>query len=119
MLAFVFGRAHCAPHGVVETAELALGAGVHVAHAADYAVRLIVEIKRVGDEFFEIDLGRPIGTAVAVASSVTTTVTPAFSTWSAVVGAAIARATASAFTRRTLPSAFIFRLRFCHRNPLS
>ena len=37
VLPLAFGRAHGAPHGAVQAAQLALGAGIHVAHAADNA----------------------------------------------------------------------------------
>ena len=47
VLAFGFDGAAGAADGVVEAAELALGAGVHVAHAAHNTVSLIVEIEAV------------------------------------------------------------------------
>jgi len=57
VLAVAFGGSHGTADGVVEAAQLALGAGIHVAHAGYDGVRLIVEIEAVGDQFFELDLG--------------------------------------------------------------
>ena len=74
LLALVFGRADGAAHGVVQTPELALGSGVHVAHAANHAVRLIVEIQRIGDQLVEIDVGRALETSpIATASTIVST----------------------------------------------
>ena len=63
VLALVFRRTHGAADGAVKPAQLALGSGIHVAHAADDAVRLVVQIQTVGDQLLEIDFGRTIGTA--------------------------------------------------------
>ncbi len=63
VLALAFGRAHGAPHGAVQAPQLALGAGVHVAHAADDAVRLVIQIEAVRHEFFQLDFGRSLGTS--------------------------------------------------------
>ena len=62
------GGAIGAAHGVVKAPQLALGAGIHVAHAADDAVRLVVEIQAVGDQLLELDLGRTFE-AVAIAAA--------------------------------------------------
>ena len=58
VLPFAFRRADGAAYGVVETPQLALGARIHVAHAHDDDVGLIVEIEAVGDQLFEFDVGR-------------------------------------------------------------
>src|ERR1700733_3647709 len=78
LLPFVLRRADGAANRIVETAQLALGAGIHVAHAADYAVRLIVEVQRIGDQFLDIDFRRAFETApVATAAPVVTPLAPA------------------------------------------
>ena len=50
-------------HGVIETPQLAARAGIHVAHAADDAVRLVIQVQAVGDELVEIDFERTFRTA--------------------------------------------------------
>jgi hypothetical protein len=75
-----------AADSVVETPQLALCAGVHVTHAGNDRVRLIVEIKTVADQFFEIDFSRTFETAVAR------------STITAAIGAIVTKTAALAFT---------------------
>src|SRR5580700_3121901 len=67
MLALAFGGARGTPDGIVEPAKLALGSGVHVAHAAHHDVGLIIQIEAVGDQLLDIDFGRSFGTPVAIA----------------------------------------------------
>src|SRR5580693_1520112 len=67
MLALAFGGARGAPHGIVEPAKLALGSGVHVAHAAHHDVGLIIQIEAIGDQLLDIDFGRAFGTPVTIA----------------------------------------------------
>src|SRR5579883_2236964 len=75
VLAFTFRRADGTPHRAVEAAQLALGAGIHVAHAAHDRVRLIIQVEAVADELFELDFGRTFGTsAVEAARSAISTV---------------------------------------------
>jgi hypothetical protein len=50
MLPFGFRRAHRSPHRVVQTPQLALGAAVHITHADDYGVGLIVQVQAVGNQ---------------------------------------------------------------------
>src|SRR6202043_2439474 len=61
------GCADGAPHGAIQPPQLALGAGIHVAHAADDAVRLIVQIEAVGHELLELDFGRTFRAAAVAA----------------------------------------------------
>ena len=64
VLAFVFRGAGGAAHGVIKAAQLAARAGIHIAHAADDDVGLVVEVEAVGDQLVEIDLGRTVEAAV-------------------------------------------------------
>src|SRR5579864_9382274 len=92
VLALIFGRPVSTAHGVVQPPQLALGGGVHIAHAADDAVRLIVQIEAVADQLLQIDLGRTFETGAAIVATVTTAVIPAaFPTRPALVPAALAR----------------------------
>jgi hypothetical protein len=135
MLALALGRADSTADRVVKTPELALGAGIHIAHAADNAVGLVVQVQAIGDQFFQLDFGegieaRTVAIAATAGTPVATTVTaalttistgpatatgstarPAFATGSATTGR-------TAFTRRAIPriAALLlrFRLFFCH-----
>src|SRR5438094_503828 len=69
MLALTLGSANRAPHCVIEPAQLALGAGIHVAHASHHGVRLIVEIQAVGNQFFQLDLRRHLKRSAAAGTS--------------------------------------------------
>src|SRR5437867_757676 len=60
MLALVLRGSIGATYGIVQPPQLAFGARVHVAHAADHAVRLVVEIEAVGDELLQLDLRRAL-----------------------------------------------------------
>ncbi len=71
VLAFGFRSAGGAAHRVVEAAKLAAGTGIHVAHAADDDVGLVIEIEAVADELFKFDLGRTV--EAAFATPITTT----------------------------------------------
>jgi hypothetical protein len=109
LLPFIFRRSNGAANGIVETAQLALSAGVHIAHAADHAVRLIVEIQRIGDQFFDIDFRRPFEAApiatTPVVSSIAALTTAALastlrsSTWRTIA----LRSTAALATLSLLP----------------
>jgi hypothetical protein len=115
LLPFVLRRADGAANRIVETAQLALGARIHIAHAADYAVRLIVEIQRIGDQFFDIDFRRAFETAtVATATPVVTSLasatfaatlrtTPAFPISRSPAFAPLALWTLASATLRTIP----------------
>src|SRR5258708_19506837 len=74
LLSLAFRCANRAAHGIVETPQLALGPGVHVAHAAYHSVRLVVEIQRIRDQFLDIHVGRAIepGAVTATATVVPT-----------------------------------------------
>src|SRR5580692_7761807 len=140
MLALAFGGARGAPDGIVEPAKLALGSGIHVAHAAHHDVGLIIQIEAIGDQLLDIDFGRTLGTPVAIAkrtpfsASFATRVTTTFRTAagapaiaaatiiSAIVGARAAAASRTAILT-SRPIAFLFCLLlwllfFCfrHRN---
>ena len=58
MLTLALRRADGAAHGVVQPPELALGAAIHIPHAGDNGVRLIVEIQAVGNELFQFNVRR-------------------------------------------------------------
>ncbi len=49
LLALAFRRPHCPAHRVIKTPQLAPGPGIHVAHAADDTVGLIIQVQRIGD----------------------------------------------------------------------
>src|SRR5580704_18525 len=139
MLALAFGGARGAPHGIVEPAKLALGSGIHVAHAAHHDVGLIIQIQAIGDQLLDIDFGRAFGTPVAIAERtpfsatfappVTTTfrtaagapAIPAAAIIAAIVGARAAASRTAILTSRPIAFLFCLLLRllfFCfrHRN---
>src|ERR1035437_4244966 len=84
MLPLAFRRPHGTPYGTVETPELALGARIHIAHAAHDGMRLIVQVQAVADELFQLDFRRAFGTAaiesapLAAISTVAACPTPAW-----------------------------------------
>src|SRR6185369_11176938 len=47
----------------IKAAQLALGAAVHIPHAAHDGVRLVVQVQAVADEFFQLDFGWTFGAA--------------------------------------------------------
>jgi hypothetical protein len=49
MLPLAFRSANGAPDSIIKTPQLALGPRIHIPHAHNDDVRLIVEIKAVGD----------------------------------------------------------------------
>jgi hypothetical protein len=112
MLALVFRGTDGAAYGVVKTPQLAFGAGIHVAHAADYSVRLIVEVERIGDKLLEVDLGWAFGTSTvaAIAAAVVATI-PASATTAATRTVATGATAIVAASFGTL----LFLLRFCHK----
>jgi hypothetical protein len=67
-------------------------------------VRLIVEIQRIGNQFLQIHLGRPIAAPVSAGSAARSApaLAAAFSTWPA--PAALAAAGSTIFTTRTTAS---------------
>src|SRR5258708_30791343 len=84
MLPLAFGSPHRAPHRVVQAAQLALGAGIHIAHARHHRVRMIVQIQAVADQLFDIDLRwtfkRPSATGTPAGSITTITTLAAIAT---------------------------------------
>src|ERR1700722_18089089 len=56
MLPLTLRSANGTPDRVVKTAQLALGARIHVPHAHHDDVRLVVQIKTVGDELFQFNI---------------------------------------------------------------
>src|SRR5208283_546345 len=109
MLALALRGADGAADGAIEAAQLSLGAGIHIAHAADHRVRLVVEIKTVLDEFFQVDFGRALGASAVEAAPVSTLAVPAL---------APLIAGTSPFARRTAFPIALFRF-LCHLlNPL-
>src|SRR5262249_20935988 len=110
VLPLAFGSAHGAAHGAIEAPQLALGAAVHVAHAADDCVRLVVQLKPVADQLFELDLGRTFEAPVA---AITTIAAASVAAVSAIAAGPVAArsavstrtiATWSAITTRTVPA---------------
>jgi hypothetical protein len=82
VLALTFGRTSGAAYGIVQSTELTLCAGIHIAHATDYDVGLIVEIEAISNELLDVDFGRSLaapitrtstaGTTTPLASAITT-----------------------------------------------
>jgi hypothetical protein len=87
MLAFAFRGADGAAHRVIETAKLALGSGVHIAHAHDDDVGLVVEIEAVRDQLFELDIDGAVEGASAATCEIGAAAFAAFSTTAWAVGA--------------------------------
>jgi hypothetical protein len=114
LLAFVFGRANRPAHRIVETAQLALGAGVHVAHPADYAMGLIVQIQRIGNQFLDIDLGRAFKAPPVSPISVTAAAFPAPVAMRTTASFPAATGRASALSPGFLTAWFLLR---CFRHP--
>ncbi len=134
VLPFGFGRPHCAAHSIVEPPQLCLGAAVHIFDAAHDAVRLVIKIQTVGQQFVEIDVGKfktplaaagpaeaPLATTITptVAAPITTAIRTAIPTWwtTTLRPAATTRApfiSAAAFARRTVLRTFVLRLLFSH-----
>src|SRR5262245_53981351 len=98
VLALVFGCAAGAADGVVKAAQLALGARVHVAHAAHHGVCLVIQIEAIADQFVEIDFGWTFGTAI-IAPVSAAIVTPVIAASTAFSGPAV-----SAFTGTSIPA---------------
>jgi hypothetical protein len=93
VLALGLGGAGRTAHGVVEAAQLAPGSRIHVAHAADYDVRLVVEIETVAHQLIDIDLRRTFPAPIAPAArprSTTALVATAIA-WPPISGSPIAR----------------------------
>src|SRR6185437_16932633 len=65
MLALRFRSSRGAPHRIVEAAQLALGARIHVPHAAYNDMCLVVQVEAVGHQLVEIDLRRSFAAAIA------------------------------------------------------
>src|ERR1019366_278773 len=71
MLPLAFRRAHGTPYGTVEAPELALGARIHVAHAAHDGMRLVVQVQAVADQLLQLDFRRAFGTAAIESAALT------------------------------------------------
>src|SRR6266852_921266 len=71
VLTLVLRRAICPAHRIIQPPQLALGGGVHVAHAADNPVSLVIEIQAVANQLLDIDLRRAFGTPTISAPVVT------------------------------------------------
>src|SRR4029078_11948753 len=99
MLAFALGSAHRPPHRIIQPTQLALGAGIHVAHAGYDGVGLVIQIQTVGDQFFQFDFRSHLeGTAAT--GSVTAPVTSVAA--GTVTMRPIAGGTVAAFTTSNL-----------------
>jgi hypothetical protein len=125
VLAFGFHSPRGPAHGVVETAQLAARAGIHIAHAAHNDVRLVVQVKAVGNQLVNIDFGRTVTAPVAAVSALRSpaTVATAITAWATaaacrtIAARRAARATTTGcalLTRRTVTfGAFFGLLFFC------
>src|SRR5215469_16947453 len=69
VLPLALRRPHGPPHRAVQAAQLALGARIHVAHAADDGVRLVVQVEAVADELVELDFRRAFRTPAVEAAA--------------------------------------------------
>ncbi len=67
VLAIGLGCAACAADSAEQTANLAAGAGIHIADAADHGVGLVVEVEAVGQQFFDVDVDGEVGPAKGTA----------------------------------------------------
>src|SRR5690349_12014822 len=76
LLPLALRSAHRAAHGIVQAAQLASGAGIHVAHAADYGVGLVVQVQRIRDQLFDIDISEAFETAAVARTSAAATIVP-------------------------------------------
>src|SRR5688572_20215379 len=72
MLTLALRSAACPSDSVVQPAQLALRARIHVPHACDYAVGLVVQVKAIRNQLVKVDLRRahPIAVPVTIAISV-------------------------------------------------
>src|SRR5690349_19923474 len=71
-------RSTCgAPHGVIQPAQLAFRTRIHVAHPADYNVRLVVQVQTIPDQFVQIDFRWPFTTPLATPAWAAKTLTSA------------------------------------------
>src|SRR5439155_24300799 len=77
MLPFAIGSAGCAAHRVVEAAQSAARAGIHIADADYDGVGLVIEIEAVVDQLFEVDILGEIEAATTWAGTTIAT-RPAF-----------------------------------------
>jgi hypothetical protein len=96
VLAFIFGGSGGSTDGVVEAAQGAAGTGIHVAHAGDNDVGLVIEVEAIADELFNFDLGWAVTEGALVRG------TSAIAAVAAGAVAAMIRATVSAFTTWTI-----------------
>src|SRR3954447_18195571 len=60
VLALAFRSAGCPADGIVQSAQLTLRSGVHIAHPAHHNVRLVVEIQTITDQLVQVDFGRSL-----------------------------------------------------------
>src|SRR6266851_8386096 len=79
MLPFVLRCPASPSNRVVEPAQLALGAGIHIAHPADNRVGLVVQIKAIADQLLEFDLRSKISPVRRSSPAISATIPP-FST---------------------------------------
>src|SRR5947209_15154121 len=77
VLALVLRGAHGAADGVIQAAELALGAGIHVAHTAHDHVGLVIEVERISDQLVVVDFGRAFGSRPAEVAAAFSSASPA------------------------------------------
>jgi hypothetical protein len=64
-----------ATHRIVETAQLALGPGVHIPQSGDNRMRLVIQIQRIAHQLLEIDVGSKVTKALRTVSTAIPTTT--------------------------------------------
>src|ERR1019366_4778066 len=94
VLPLALRRPHGTPHGAVESAQLALGARIHVTHAAHDGVCLVVQVQAVADQLLQLDFRRAFGTAAIEAAAVASV---SAITTAAITTAAVAAGTVAAW----------------------
>jgi hypothetical protein len=108
VLTLIFRSAGSAPDSIIEPPQLAFGAGIHIPHPAYDNVRLIVEIKAVTNQLFDVDLGRALAAALAGAApsltATTWTTTLASPLTATIVTTAFASASFTSARAATAPS---------------
>src|SRR5262249_55810418 len=72
VLPLVFRSPDSAPDRAVKPPQLALGAGIHVAHPADDSMGLVIQVEAIGDQLIELNLRRAFRPATIAAPAVST-----------------------------------------------
>jgi hypothetical protein len=104
VLTLVFGCAGSSAHGVVKAAKSTASAGIHIAHAGDDDVGLVVQVEAVSDELVDFDFGRAVTEAAAsmLASLAWSAVRAAVSSWTIASASGTAASSRTVFSGRTI-----------------